>query len=46
MPLPIPRPEETEDQFIERFMSNPDMIREFPNERQRYAVAKETWKDK
>jgi hypothetical protein len=46
MPLPIPRPEESKEDFIERFMGDAKMIAEFPNERQRYAVATETWRDK
>ena len=46
MPLPPPRPTETREEFIERFMGDPDMVREFPNEKQRYAVAIETWRDR
>jgi len=46
MPLPTPRISEDKDDFISRFMSDPDMIREFPNDKQRYAVAIETWRDK
>ena len=43
MPLETPNPNETKNQFISRFMSDPDMMREFPNFRQRYAVAVEKW---
>ena len=46
MPLPTPRISEAKEDFISRFMSDPDMIREFPNDKQRYAVAIETWKDR
>ena len=46
MPLQTPNPGEEREDFIERFMSDPDMIREFPNDRQRYAVAIETWRDR
>ena len=46
MPLPTPRISEAKEDFISRFMSDPDMIREFPNDKQRYAVAIETWRDK
>jgi len=46
MPLPTPRISEDKEDFIERFMGDAKMIAEFPNERQRYAVAIETWKDR
>lgn len=38
MPLPTRRPREPKDAFIERCMSDPVMIREFPDNKQRYAV--------
>ena len=46
MPIPNPRVGESKEEFIERFMSDPQMIAEFPTQRQRYAVAIETWKDR
>ena len=45
MPLPIPRPMETQTEFISRFMSDEKMNEEYPDRKQRYAVAIENWKD-
>ena len=38
MPLPYPKPNETEDEFIGRCMADDRMVTEFPDETQRYAV--------
>jgi hypothetical protein len=43
MSLPKPRSEELEDEFIERTMSDPVMIKELPDEKERYAVALVLW---
>lgn len=40
-PLPKPSPDETEEDFIARFMSDEEMITEHPEEEQRLAIAKE-----
>lgn len=45
MPIPTPRLYEKYQDFINRFMSDPRMIAEFPNEKQRYAVAIDSWND-
>ena len=38
MPIPKPRKNETDDDFISRCMSDPIMIGDFPSEDQRFAV--------
>lgn len=40
MPMPFPRRGESEDDFINRFMANDAMIRDFPDRSQRFAIAK------
>lgn len=44
MPLPAPRDDESRDEFISRAMGNPSMVREYPDEKQRLAVAYSLWK--
>ncbi len=44
MPLLKPKKGETENQFIKRFMSNEAMKKEFPEQKQRIAIAFSTWK--
>ena len=46
MPIPIPRGDETEENFLSRFMSNEDMIKDYPDENQRLAVAYQQWQNK
>jgi hypothetical protein len=46
MPLPRPTSEETKGTFLARAMSDLEMIKEFPDEKQRYAVALELWEKK
>lgn len=46
MPIPNPTPTESKEDFIERFMGDPAMVSEFPDQRQRYAVAIEAWRDR
>ena len=43
MPLPIPTNNDDKDSFIKRFMEDPKMIIEYPDEKQRYAVAESQW---
>ena len=38
MPLPKPKKGQTEDEFIARCMSHPEMTAEFPDRKQRFAV--------
>ena len=35
---------ETKDSFLGRFMNNAKMISEYPDNKQRYAVANDIWK--
>ena len=44
MPMPKPNAGEAQKDFVERFMSA--MADEYPDEKQRYAVAMQQWKDK
>jgi len=46
MPLPKPKDDEKEDDFIKRCMSNDTMKKEFPDNDQRLAVCFQKWKDK
>jgi hypothetical protein len=43
MPLPIPKENESKEDFIKRFMSDDTMVIEYPDEKQRYAVAESQW---
>ena len=45
MPLPIPSADESEKDFVSRFMADEDMIAEYPDESQRSAVAYSTYAD-
>ena len=45
MPLPIPTNDESEKDFVARFMADEDMIAEYPEESQRSAVAYSTYAD-
>ena len=46
MPLPTPKKDEGQDDFIKRCMSNDTMKEEFPDNDQRLAVCFQKWKDK
>lgn len=43
MPLPIPIMSEDKESFIKRFMGDEKMIMEYPDEKQRYAIAETQW---
>lgn len=43
MPMPTRQEGETKREFIERFMQNPRMIKEYPDSAQRAAVANKEW---
>ena len=45
MPLPTPRGDESEQEFVGRFMANEQAISDFPDEKQRAAVAYSTYRD-
>ena len=45
MPLPTPRGDESEQDFVSRYMGNEQAIADFPEESQRAAVAYRTYRD-
>lgn len=45
MPLPTPRGDESEQDFVSRFMGNDQAVADFPDEKQRAAVAYRTYRD-
>ncbi len=46
MPIPKPHPNEKESEFVNRFMADPVMVKEYPDEKQRVAIAYFTWREK
>lgn len=46
MPLPKPKPEESQRDYMIRCNSDAVMKREYPNEQQRLAVCYITWRDR
>lgn len=46
MPLPNPRPSETEQDWMSRCMGDDEMQAEFPDQKQRTAVCAQKWRDK
>jgi len=44
--MPSPRPNETKDEFIKRFMGSSEAKKDYPDEKQRLAVANSMWKKK
>ena len=45
MPLPMPKADESEQDFVNRFMGNDQAVADFPDEKQRAAVAHSTYRD-
>jgi len=45
MPLPLPRGDESEQEFVSRFMGDEEAVSKFPDETQRAAVAYQTYRD-
>lgn len=45
MPLPKPKKDESHDDFMERCMSDDVMLKEYDDEKQRYAVCQSQWDD-
>lgn len=43
MPIPTPRKNESKSEYVTRFMADPVMKREYPDEKQRLAIAYSTW---
>jgi len=46
MPIPHPKKNEDKEKFISRFMGNKAMVTEYPDNKQRAAVAYSIWKRK
>lgn len=46
MPIPSPSNQEQKDKFIDRCMGDSVMNKEFPDEKQRYAVCQKKWTEK
>lgn len=46
MPIPTPKPNETEDTFIHRCMTDQTMQDDYENNMQRYAVCVTQWSKK
>ena len=44
--MPYPNKSEKKSDFIKRFMSSPEAKKDYPDEKQRYAVALSLWKKK
>jgi len=44
MPLPSPKGEQGTSRFVSSCMSDPDMVKEFPDSKQRAAVCYSQWK--
>lgn len=45
MPLPTPKTDESQEDFMSRCMGNDTMLDEYPDKKQRYAVCMQQWKD-
>src|SRR5262245_6400829 len=43
MPRPVPKSTETQQAFIDRFMGDPNMKADYPNVKQRLAIAENQW---
>lgn len=41
--MPNPTPNESKKEFLKKYMSSPEAIKDFPNASQRYAVAESEW---
>ena len=45
MPMPMPSSDESEQDYVNRFMGNDEMVTEYPDEKQRAAVAYKSYRD-
>jgi len=45
MPIPKPKPEETQNEFMKRCMTDPTMEKEFPKSKQRIAVCLDAYRE-
>ena len=46
MPIPKPNPRESYKHFVSRFLRNKEMIKDYPNIKQRFAIMAFTWREK
>ncbi len=46
MPMPKPGKDESQEDFVKRFMSDEVMLKEYPEEKQRYAICLQQWREK
>jgi HK97 family phage prohead protease len=46
MPIPKPKKNENQDEFISRCMGDDIMVKDYPDEKQRAAICYQQWKDK
>jgi hypothetical protein len=46
MPIPKPKKDEKEKEFVDRCMANPTMNTEYPDNKQRFAICMNQWKGK
>lgn len=44
--MPVPRDDETREEFVDRFMDSEEAKRDYPDQDQRFAVAVSTWEDR
>ena len=44
--MPTPKPNETKDEFIKRYMGSAEANRDYPDKSQRFAIANSVWKSK
>ena len=44
--MPYPRKGETKEEFISRFMGSAEANRDYPDQKQRLAVAESLWREK
>ena len=45
MPLPKPRSDENQSEFVDRCMGNDQSVQDFPDARQRFAVCNQIFRD-
>jgi hypothetical protein len=45
-PMPPKKKDESKEDYVSRFMSDKEMVKDYPDEKQRAAVAYKTWGEK
>ncbi len=43
MPIPTPTPKEAKDKFLDRCMGDKDLVNEYPDTKQRFAICESQW---